>query len=341
MDLTSALWLTRRSLIFGFHAAIVRSMNDTWTRCAPVGPPQEPDLVAGLVLDATPAIYGALSSALVSYGLTASVSGVFCHQSPKVSHKGPNGGICEIGDLLFAFAHQPNSGPIVRNALLLQAKSTDRNPYSVGSSEKVQLELYEKWPAFQYTSPANLRGQGRAVTPSTPHAGAQYLLLDSRSPKDPASGLNGLPGTFPAGCAMASPILHIHSDIAMAIFDLMTFKTGRPFGAKGASAGDWSAVVWDLIGVGLTRAFNRKRSGRAGAPRSAGGPMSFEDRGAIGLGGARGPSSMASEVLGPNMAHLLYETDGAGNIPRFANQDRGDDDGGISIVLIETREREG
>lgn len=343
VTINAALWANHPILVQGFHVAIVNALNASWAACTAHGrSPHEPDLVAGLVLNAAPAIYQHLSASLRPYGIIASVSSVFCHQSPKVRHSGPHPGSCELGDILFVYSHRPQQGPPTRNALLLQAKSASRHPYTVAGSgsERVQLDLYETWPRFTYATPASLQGKARDVQPKSPSAGAQYLLLDSGHPSNPGTGLLGQPGTFPAGCCIPGQQLHIHTDLANELFELLLLKSGRPFGPKGTSGDDWSNVIWDLIQIGLAKAFNRRLGGHINAPRYSGGPILFEDGSAIVLAGDGAPTALAEEALGRRVSAALY-SDGEAGIPKDLLQMPNDDGDGVSIVLVETRQIEG
>jgi hypothetical protein len=204
MSLNYLLLNTQQLLVQSFHNAIVHGMNSTWMRCTKLGTkPQEPDFVAGLVLDSIPSICKSLNNALSQHGFSVSVSSVFCHQTPKVnfSHNFPSGK-CELGDILFVHIHRPQKGPVRRNALLFQAKKSSKQPYLIPTREQHQLYLYENWPDFVYHRSGGLTGKNRSVFPKSLHSGAQYLLIDDRNPKDPLSSLTHAAGTYPMGCCL-------------------------------------------------------------------------------------------------------------------------------------------
>jgi hypothetical protein len=192
MSLTTALWLNRDALVQSFHVAAIHGMVSTWTRCEGLGTkPQEPDFVAGLVVDSTPLLYYALRSILSPERISVSVFAVFCHQTPQVAFGSHPRSSCELGDILFAYVHTPRAGPPRRNALLFQAKASAKQPYRIQRAEMDQLCLYAEWPEFEYARSVLLKGQKRSVTPKTPYPGAQYLLIDDRPPDEPMSGLFG------------------------------------------------------------------------------------------------------------------------------------------------------
>lgn len=344
MSLTAALWENRDELVHSFHIAAITGILSTWRRCGQLGTaPQEPDFVAGLVIESTQLINSALSSVLAQRGISVSMSSVFCHQTPQVTFGSHPAASCELGDILFAYVHTPKVGQARRNAVLFQAKASAQQPYRVCAGERDQLRLYADWPDFVYMRASFLTGQKRSVTPKTPHSGAQYLLIDDRSPDEPMSGLLGFPGTYPVGCCMPDDYLRDHNSLASELFNLLIFRTGRPFEDKNTAATkqDWSQVVWDLLETGMRKSFTRKNSGRRASPRSAGNVLEMLD----GAGFARASSSMACttahEILGRESARALY-TQRNNPPPGEFDEERGSDKpgAGVSVVLIETSERQ-
>jgi hypothetical protein len=344
MSITSVLWHDRDEIVRSFHFATMYGMVSTWMRCERLATtPQEPDFVAGLVIESTPLIHSTLNAVLSPRNISVSVCSVFCHQTPQVTFGSRSSVSCELGDILFAYVHTPRNGDPVRNALLFQAKASARQPYRIHTGEVDQLRLYRDWPNFEYTRSSFLSGQKRMVTPKAPHAGAQYLLIDDRSPSERMSGLLGFPGTYPVGCCMPDELLQDHSHLAAELFNLFTFRTGRPFEDRTAAATrrDWSQVVWDLLDTGVKKSFRRKNSGRQHNSRSAGDTVEMLD----GTTFARASSGLscctASDIVGPCLARRVYGGDD--DVPP-EDGDRGSDfqepEAGVSVVLIETSERE-
>lgn len=344
MSIAATLWQRRDELVQSLHEATIYGILKTWQRCDLLSTaPQEPDFVAGLVTESTPLIHSVLSSVLSPQGISVSVCGVFCHQTPQVTFGSRSSASCELGDLLFAYVHTPRVGQPRRNAILFQAKASSQQPYHIHGGEVSQLRLYRDWPDFEYTRSSFLNGQKRSVTPKTPHPGAQYLLIDDRPPNDPMSGLLGVPGTYPVGCCIPDELLCDHIPLADELFNLFVFRTGRPFGDRAAAvkAHDWSQVVWDLLNAGMKKAFTRRNSGRHRVPRFAGDTVEMLDGVTFAQTSSRLCCSTAYDVLGRGQARVVYEG-GADPPPEVISNVDGFDEpeSGVSVILIETSERE-
>jgi hypothetical protein len=343
VSISSEIWKYRDALIQSFHVATIHGILNTWQRCDRLGTtPQEPDFVAGLVMEATPLVQSVLTSLLAPNGISVSMSAVFCHQTPRVSFDAPRVS-CELGDLLFAYVHTTKSGRSRRNAILFLAKASARQPYRISGSDATQLRLYMDWSEFEYTNSSFLNGCRRSVTPKSPHAGAQYLLIDDRPLHEPMSGLVGLPGTYPVGCCMPDVDLQDHTHLASELFNLLIFRTGRAFDDKqtAAKSNDWSQVVWDVLESGVKKAFNRKNSGRSSAPRAVGDSLAMLDGTAFAMMSSDQSTRTVAEILGRPAARYFYGSN-EGEPPRDRDrQVAGDGPGsGVSLVLIETSETE-
>lgn len=341
MTFANILWKAQEAIVRSSHMAIVHGMLDTWSRCRQRSClPQEPDFVAGLVLESTPLIHDTLKAILAPHGIAVSMASVFCHQTPQVTYSLATKS-CELGDLLFIHIHTELGGNVRRNALLYQAKKSSKQPYKVPKSEEHQLVLYTDWPQFSYKSPGALAGTKRDVNPKAPHTGAQYMLIDDRPASDPQSGLLCFPGTYPIGSCMADKNLYDHNHLAQEIFDLLHMQSGKAFdGLTPAPSTDgWSQTVWDLINVGLKKAFNRKNSGRTSSPRTGGGPLYLEDGSCFSATTAHAATSTVSGVLGHGEAKKFFAPPSE-EPPRdnFPMDDNLEPDAGVSIILIETNE---
>ena len=317
-------------------------MLSTWRRCECLGTkPQESDFVAGLVVESTPIIYSALKSVLSPRRVSVSMAAVFCHQKPEV---GFGSRACELGDILFAYFHTPKTGPARRNAILFQAKTSSQQTYRIRSKEeRNQLRLYLGWPDFVYQRSSFLTGLKRSVTPKAPHAGAQYMLIDNRSPEQPMSGLLGFPGSYPIGCCMPDELLYQHSDLASELFDLFIFLTGRPFDDRQTAVkrGDWPQVVWDLLETGLRKIFNRKNSGRVCISRIVGEPIGALDGVSFSRASSLLSCTTATDIVGHDAARSIYGQDNDGPpVNRDGDGGSKEPEQGVSLVLIETAEHE-
>lgn len=137
---------------------------------------------------------------------------------------------------------------------------------------------------------------------------------------------------------MPSSYLNIHSTLATTLFDLLIFRSGRSFGARGTHVGDWTNTVWDLIEVALTKAFTRKATGRVGVSRHAGDQLALDDGSTVVAVESNSLLEAVEEAIGRDRAaHLLGATDRR-KIPPLASDGIEDDESGASLVLIETRE---
>lgn len=142
---------------------------------------------------------------------------------------------------------------------------------------------------------------------------------------------------------MPDESLRDHSHLAAELFNLFIFRTGRPFEDKNAAAKkqDWSQVVWDLLDTGVKKCFRRKNSGRHRSPRSVGDTIETLDGMTFARASSRLSCCTASDIVGQDGARMVYG--GSDDFPP-EDRDRGGDfqepEGGVSVVLIETSERE-
>jgi len=304
--------------------AVADSMNACYEMAKPKTP-AEPDFIAHLVCDAMPKIGVALNDMFTKIGGDARVTAVFCHGRPQVDRAGVK---CELGDVLFAFFHTDGHGNTYRNSILLQAKMTKSDLLTIGKKEEHQLALYEGWGKFSYWRTSGLSGKKRIVSPTSAHSGAQYLLIDDRGPTIPDSGLMKCPDTFPMGLATAQRHLALYEDIGKGLRCLICGNNGRTFLDKKNARKDWSRVVWDLLKHGAERNFTQKRVGIESQTRSVDAIHVFANGDSVVTSGAENIKGEFSS-LPPN-----------GRGPR--NQDNPNlvgDDGGVSVIVIETNER--
>ena len=221
---------------------------------------QEPDYVAALTEYFTADLATILNLVFPKYDFT--VSGVFCHQKPIVDiheTKKP-----ELGDILFVYSETQPDGSIQYNSLLLQAKITSQPVMRVPSGDLHQLKLYKEWPTFTYYRANFLNGQTRNIQPKAINDGAQYLLIDNNPL---TNGLNGIPNTYPMGCAIANDTLILDKSLSAELFDFFKFKSGRVFEENPLSTqDDWTKMIWDLLLMGAYN-YNRSNIGMNNAKR--------------------------------------------------------------------------
>ena len=346
MSFQHIVWQERANLTTAAHVAIVSGLLESWNRCrAKHTNPQEPDLVAGLVLEGTPLLWKLFQGILGPHQIAFSLFSVYCHQSPRVRYAGISKSYTEVGDLLLVHTHRKASGTYLRNALLYQAKMSSRQPYRVPTGEQHQLRLYTEWPEFEYYNSPPLSGQRRSVTPHAPHTGAQYLLIDNRPPSDPRSGFQLSVGTYPIGSCMADSYLYDHNHLAAEVVDFLLARSGRHFagGPTTPPPDGWSQLVWDLIRTSLQKVFKRRRAGWENVPRGPHGETQALD----GLFFAQAASDLATstirEVLGDEGYHVLLRSqEGRHQNTRFLGvhtaNEKESPERGISMVIFETAE---
>ncbi len=337
MSMIRAILSDGPALTQAAHAAIVDAIDFAWQCKAPGSRrPTEPEMVACLSLRAAPAIAVAWRHILVRHDIRLSAASVFCHGRPIVDFGGSKN--VELGDILFVHKHRALTGTVHRNALLLQAKVASVQPYSVGSNETHQLQLYQKWPDFDYVTPNSLRGQSRQVWPKTWHKGAQYLQIDDRPPANPMAGLRGGP-FFPAGACLPQNPLVIHHHLASELLDWLGGLSGRPFGDKGspAIADGWSRVVWDLLESACNKALAWKRKPYRGKHRYAGDKLHLFDGTLTSANQDQMAGGLIVETLGENAGELFGPPND--NVPRDDVPAEGD--GGVSVVVIDTMDTTG
>lgn len=294
--------------------AILRSAKVAVSSCGAIQKTaQEPDYVARLVMDFSPELYHILK--VVFPQLKFSVTGVYIHQKPLADiGSSPNP---EIGDILFVYRESNSRRSIRLNSILLQAKVTSNTTMSIPSSEMHQFTLYSQWPTFTYRRAGNLDGQMRDILPKTITDGAQYLLIDNH----PLSGLSGIHGTSPMGCATASNPLHLNAELSVEILNFLKFKSGRTCDdEQSATVDDWSKMIWDLIRIAEGKMSKRKNMGVNSFPRIS----------TLLLDGMSTVISDFSSVIGNASKNEVGDND---------QQDLyGDDSGGVSVIILESQE---
>jgi hypothetical protein len=324
-------------LLISSRYSVLISMLKAWDNCRVRGnEPEEPDIVASLVFNWTKIIGNEWRKVFDPFKIQIAVTGIYCHQTPKVSFGGMQGNSCELGDLLWCHVHSDIDKNVRRNAILYQAKRSSDQPYRIHRNESDQLKLYTTWPAFTYISSGALNGQIRHVKPSAPRRGAQYLLIDDRPPERPESGILGIPGTYPIGSCIPSNPLIDHSDLGLELVHSLEFLSGDPFDNKNIAVKEngWSRVIWDILESSAKKAFRRIRSGYTNQPRTSGASPSEID----------GCFYTTSPSIQPSRGSLLQELVGSSfsNIDIPPNKQEGqwfdEGGGGVSVLLLETFE---
>lgn len=134
------------------------SLNAAQAGC--VGPAGEVDRLVYFFLEGLPAIEAQFNLILGHHGIRATLSGIFCHQTPRVE---PNPQMsnhpksCELGDIMFLSTYGRRLyGRFLGNAMMVQAKEEIETVHGT-----LQDELYRSATHFTYRSPFTLAGQAR------------------------------------------------------------------------------------------------------------------------------------------------------------------------------------
>jgi hypothetical protein len=115
-----------------FSEAINNSVTETTQRCELLKKvAQEPDFIAGLVVEFTPKLFEIMSRVFKS--LKFSVSSVFCHQKPLADFGESISP--EIGDILFVLINTDLKGNKNLNSLLFQAKISHKKSFKIPASD--------------------------------------------------------------------------------------------------------------------------------------------------------------------------------------------------------------
>lgn len=328
----------RPYLVASARYSMLISMLKAWDNCRARGDePEEPDIVASLVLNGTKIIENEWREIFDLFKVRIALTGIYCHQTPKITFKGMIGHSCELGDLLWCHVHSDMDGNIIRNAILYQAKKSSDQPYTIRKGDLDQFQLYSTWPEFTYVNSGKLlNGQMRHVRPSAPRRGAQYLLIDDRPPERPESGMLGFPGTYPIGSCISSNPLIDHSDIGLELVHSLECLSGDPFDDRNTAKQEngWSRVIWDILESSASKAFRRVRSGYSNQPRRTGAEPSEMD-------GFFYTTSLRYFPSGKSVIGGLIDGDLSNmNIPPHKQDGEWFDEGGggVSILLLETYE---
>lgn len=166
-------------------------------------PTGEVGFVAAVVLGAVPAIAAAWRPILRPAGYSVSLTGVFCHQTPRVSFRDAVGTLrhCELADLLVVVDDLSSGTPGRRWAALIQAKMARKGGgQSLASQgDLTQLDLLSRWP--QFTLPPGFAPGARDFSTCVHRGGpldcGRYGLIDGQPA--PAWHLQAPAKSMPAG----------------------------------------------------------------------------------------------------------------------------------------------
>jgi len=251
--LLAPILLERDQLVHAVGQTINQTFDAANAGC--VGQAGEVDKLVYFFLEGLPLIEEQFNRILHRHGVHTTLSGIFCHQTPKVNpqptptHKPSS---CELGDILFLVTYGRRLyDRFLGNALLVQAKEDAR---TIGGS--VQEFLYESANGFKYLLPRSLAGQLRSL--SECHHSLWYWDFNGQLP------LRFAPFFWhTAGISARRPQqFRHHRPFEFVLLDLICGVTGRRVrGLEANSTEDgWSKIVDDLIRVTARSAFRRQNA---------------------------------------------------------------------------------
>lgn len=250
----SPLVFERDQLVHAVRQTIAHTFAAADAGC--VGKPGEVDRLVYFFLEGLPLIEEQFNRILYQYSIRATLSGIFCHQTPKVvpdphPTKG-SGASCELGDMLFLVTYGRRLyGDFLGNALLVQAKED-----SVSIRGSLQEFLYQSADGFTYRNPKLLVGQSRTL-----HECARSLWYWD------FNGVHWWPGPGPriqtAGIAPRHPTpVRRGWPFEAALVDLMCGVAGRRVRILNSNSPEigWSKIVDDVIRTTARSAFKRQNA---------------------------------------------------------------------------------
>lgn len=270
----------------------------------------EIDFVASLIENGASAITTAWQS-IFGKNFKVCMAGVFCHQSPMVRISDPPPypvpkQRCELADLLILHSHINTNGKEFWRAVLMQTK------VGTGSGamkpDEPQFWLYDKWPGFAISSP----GFDQRVRDfkADPRSGRYGLVSDV--------GWLVLPPVNPLR-ANSPGVLNLADFLVAMLYDMNPAQPGRTsdFGRQvyRSSQFDWSLTVRDLLEQTAFRALRHK-------------------------GKIHGLYAGDMSRMGGRVLQLFAGAPGAGSPPVHAGIKASVDDGGVSVLVIQTRQND-
>jgi hypothetical protein len=248
----SALVMERERLTYAIAQTISHTFSAAQVGCQ--GRPGEVDRLVYFFLEGLPLIETQFNHILHPWGIHATLSGIFCHQTPKVEAIpafSQDPGICELGDILFLATYGRRLwSNYAGNALLVQAKEV------LGSVDGTRQDhLYTKATDFVYRSPRSLSGAQRSLVEGV-NALWYWGFMSGHSPVPP-------PFWHTEG-SRARRIHHYpyHHAFEFCLMDLICGVNGRRVAVLEANdpSFGWSKVVDDLIRTTALSALRRQNA---------------------------------------------------------------------------------
>lgn len=296
------------------------------------GAPREEDFVATLVTDGVKILDDRWREILSPKGIDLAVAGVFCHGHPQVDFDSAKNPV-ELADLLIVHFNS-SKARITARALLIQAKISSKATRKLPRNDP-QLILYSSWPPFEFVT-GGLKPGLRYLRESG--KGSRYALVHSRCsfPED-ITWADQCPW---ASCA-AREDLAAERSLSKLLGDVLLEKDGRRFCFK-KPRDEWSRTISELLEITGKKTYRRKNIGRGDTPRLSAPVHDIDDilyfTGFSDTLGGIG-QTFSREMACSKFFGLIPEIQDNGDeeFPPLATA-RSDNHGGISTLIIETRE---
>jgi hypothetical protein len=248
-NILAALLVERQRMTHALAQTIHNTFAAAEVGC--VGDAGEVDRLVYFFAEGLPVIEAQFNRILTPHGITATLSGIFCHQTPQVmpEPRDPSDKGCELGDIMFLATYGRRLyGNIVGNALLVQAKE---NAYEVDGT--VQEHLYARANAFEYTRPGALARQQRFL-------GECALSLWFWGFNADAMGV--VRRDWKTEGHNARGPHYQHAPFENVLTDLICGTVGRRFWRLGNGAPDrgWSKIVDDVVRVTARTTLRRQNA---------------------------------------------------------------------------------
>lgn len=248
--LLSPILLERDRLIGAIRQTINQTFSAAEAGC--VGQAGEVDKLVYFFLEGLPLIEDQFNRILEDHGVQSTLSGIFCHQTPKVTpspHFQDKNRTCELGDILFLVTYGRRlHGSFIGNAILVQAKE------SVGTlGGTLQEHLYAKATDFTYALPGALANQQRFLHEC--HNALWFWGFDDY-PQWAAPIRWQTSGLLARGRrAPRMPFENVLGDLICGV----TGRRARMLTASSTDSG-WSKIVDDLIRHTARKTFTRQNA---------------------------------------------------------------------------------
>jgi len=205
----------------------------------------EEDYVAALILLALPQLADSWRPLLHQWGMSLTITGVFCHQTPKAKFS-MNGNTVspELADLLLVRRHVDSGHHVRQCAVLIQAKMSEDGEIALQSADP-QLYLYTTWPSFQ------VLGQNAPSTPfSIGRIESQSFYAGITKIKPPNINFpqnKGWASFCPWALMPPRQSGWVEDPLPSFLMKLLNFQTGRDFFDPKVTGCHWSELIHYLL----------------------------------------------------------------------------------------------